>query len=138
MSRSDRGGWRGIGPGSRGFPGATRHRRRLRSLVRKQRGLTLVELMIVVTIIAIIAVVAMAVYQDIVKKSKLAADQAVVASLRSAVAIYYGRNNGLFPGSLGAVESLVTPAAVYNCAVSPLYDTGNGKITFTATLSDCP
>ncbi len=99
--------------------------------------MTLVELMIVVTIIAIIAAVAMAVYQDIVKKSRLAADQGIVSSLRSAVAIYYGRSNGMFPGSLGGVESLVTPAPIYNCSVIPTYDTSNGKITFTATLGDC-
>ena len=119
-------------PGGRPAAGRRRHR-----LLRRDRGLTLVELMIVVTIIAIIAAVAMAVYQDIIKKSRLAADQGVVSSLRSAVAIYYGRANGMFPGSLGAVESLVTPAPIYNCNVIPTYDSGNGKITFTATLGDC-
>ena len=113
-------------------------RRRLRFRKRDQRGLTLVELMIVVTIIAIIAAVAIAVYQDIVKKSKLAADQGIVASLRSAVAIYYGRSNGLFPATMASVETLVQPAPVYNCSVAPVYDTANGKITFTATLGDCP
>jgi type IV pilus assembly protein PilA len=106
--------------------------------MRGQRGLTLVELMIVVTIIAIIAAVAMAVYQDIVKKSKLAADQGVVSSLRSAVAIYYGRSNGLFPSTFGAVESLVQPAPVYNCTVPPTYDKNNGRIIFSATVADCP
>ena len=105
---------------------------------RDQRGLTLVELMIVVTIIAIIAAVAIAVYQDIVKKSKLAADQGIVSSLRSAVAIYYGRSNGLFPATMASVEALVQPAPVYNCTVPPTYDPANGKISFTATLSDCP
>jgi prepilin-type N-terminal cleavage/methylation domain-containing protein len=115
----------------------TGRRRRARGR-RDQRGLTLVELMIVVTIIAIIAAVAMAVYQDIIKKTKLAADQGVVASLRSAVAIYYGRSNGLFPGSMTAVELLVQPTPIYNCTVSPAYDKNNGKISFGATLSDCP
>ena len=123
-------------PGSRGLPGRIRRRRRSRK--RDQRGLTLVELMIVVTIIAIIAAVAVAVYQDIVKKSKLAADQGIVASLRSAVAIYYGRTNGTFPTAMASVEALVQPAPVYNCTVPPVYDAGNGKITFTATLNDCP
>lgn len=137
MNRSDsRGGRQGPGPGPRGFPAGNRRRRRF--LVREQGGLTLVELMIVVTIIAIIAAVAMAVYQDIVKKSKLAADQGIVSSLRSAVAMYYGRTNGTFPGTLGAVEALVSPVPVYNCTVLPVYDAANGKITFTATLSDCP
>ena len=111
---------------------------RRRSHKRDQRGLTLVELMIVVTIIAIIAAVAIAVYQDIVKKSKLAADQGVVSSLRSAVAIYYGRSNGQFPASMASVEALVQPAPVYNCSVPPVYDSTNGKISFSASLSDCP
>lgn len=136
MSERDREERGAMDPGSRGLRGMIRRRRRSRK--RDQRGLTLVELMIVVTIIAIIAAVAIAVYQDIVKKSKLAADQGTVASLRSAVAIYYGRTNGLFPATLGAVELLVVPAAVYNCTVPPVYDATNGKITFTAVVSDCP
>jgi prepilin-type N-terminal cleavage/methylation domain-containing protein len=136
VSERDREGMQATDPGPSRLRAGIRRQRR--SGTRDQRGLTLVELMIVVTIIAIIASVAMAVYQDIVKKSKLAADQGVVSSLRSAVAMYYGRTNGTFPGSMAAVEGLVQPAPVYNCAVSPTYDTGNGKITFTATVADCP
>ena len=136
MSEHDRGEGQVESPGSGGLREAIRRRRHSRK--RDQRGLTLVELMIVVTIIAIIAAVAIAVYQDIVKKSKLAADQGVVSSLRSAVAIYYGRSNGLFPASMTTVETLVQPTPIYNCAVPPVYDSANGKITFTATLSDCP
>ncbi|HEY7602383.1 MAG TPA: prepilin-type N-terminal cleavage/methylation domain-containing protein [Methylomirabilota bacterium] len=136
MSGSGHTGWWGTGPRFRGAPAANRRRRGF--LKRGQKGLTLVELMIVVTIIAIIAAVAIAVYQDIVKKSKLAADQGVVSSLRSAVAIYYGRSNGLFPATFGAVESLVQPAPVYNCTVPPTYDKNNGRISFSATIADCP
>ncbi|MGH7536338.1 MAG: prepilin-type N-terminal cleavage/methylation domain-containing protein [Gemmatimonadales bacterium] len=136
MSERDREESGATGTGPRGL-GATLRRWR-RSRKRDQRGLTLVELMIVVTIIAIIAAVAIAIYQDIVKKSKLAADQGIVSSLRSAVAIYYGRSNGLFPATMGSVELLVQPAPVYNCLVPPVYDSANGKITFTVTLGDCP
>ena len=112
---------------------------RRRSRKRDQRGLTLVELMIVVTIIAIIAAVAIAIYQDIVKKSKLAADQGIVSSLRSAVAIYYGKSNGLFPASMlgrGSVSS--SRRRCTTARVPPTYDPANGKITFTATIDDCP
>ena len=73
--------------------------------LRSQKGLTLVELMVVVAIIAIIAAVAITVFQDIQKKAKLAADQGNVAAMRSAVAIYYGKNNGIFPGRVAAVET---------------------------------
>jgi type IV pilus assembly protein PilA len=123
-------------PDFRRLPGMLRRRRTRKKL--DQRGLTLVELMIVATIIAIIAAVAVAVYQDLVKKSKLAADQGTVASLRSAVAIYYGRTNGMFPSSMTVVEGLVVPTPVYNCTVPPVYDPTTGSIIFTATLADCP
>jgi type IV pilus assembly protein PilA len=106
--------------------------------LRSQKGLTLVELMVVVAIIAIIAAVAITVFQDIQKKAKLAADQGNVAAMRSAVAIYYGKNNGIFPAAVGAVESLVTPAPTWQCGTQPTYTAGNGKVDFTAQVSDCP
>jgi prepilin-type N-terminal cleavage/methylation domain-containing protein len=106
--------------------------------LRSQKGLTLVELMVVVAIIAIIAAVAITVFQDIQKKAKLAADQGNVAAMRSAVAIYYGKNNGIFPPTVGSVEALVTPLPIWQCGTQPTYDTGNGKITFTASVTDCP
>jgi len=106
--------------------------------LRSQKGLTLVELMVVVAIIAIIAAVAITVFQDIQKKAKLAADQGNTAAMRSAVAIYYGKHNGLFPPSTAAVEGLVTPAPTWQCNTTPSYDTANGKVTFTAQVSDCP
>jgi len=105
--------------------------------LRSQKGLTLVELMVVVAIIAIIAAVAITVFQDIQKKAKLAADEGNVAAMRSAVAIYYGKKNGNFPVDLAAVESLVTPSPTWQCGVNPVYDTGNGKISFTATIGNC-
>ncbi len=111
--------------------------------LRSQKGVTLVELMVVVAIIAIIAAVAITVFQDIQKKAKLAADQANVASMRSAVAIYYGKKNGLFPTATGDVYSLVTPIitdASFHClgGNGPGYDVLNGKVTYTATIDDCP
>ena len=106
--------------------------------LRSQKGLTLVELMVVVAIIAIIAAVAITVFQDIQKKAKLAADQGNVAAMRSAVAIYYGKNNGIFPAAVAAVESLVTPAPTWQCGTQPTYTATNGKVDFTAQVSDCP
>jgi prepilin-type N-terminal cleavage/methylation domain-containing protein len=99
--------------------------------------MTLVELMVVVAVIAVIAAISMTVYLDIAKKSKLAADQGSVASMRSAVALYFGRHNGIFPQTLAEVYSLIGPAPVYNCSVTPDYDPDNGKITYTGTIADC-
>ena len=77
--------------------------------LRSERGVTLVELMVVVAIIAIIAAIAVALFQDLQKKAKLAADQGSVGAMRSSVALYYGKNNGLFPTDLTAVSTLTTP-----------------------------
>lgn len=105
--------------------------------LRNERGVTLVELMIVVAIMAIIAAIATSLYQDVQRKAKLAGDQGNVAALNSAVAIYYGTHNGTFPASLTAINALVVPAPVWNCGVTPVYNNTNGKITFTATVGDC-
>jgi type IV pilus assembly protein PilA len=105
--------------------------------LRSQKGLTLVELMVVVAVIAIIAAVAFTVFRDIQKKAKLAADQANVAAMQSAVDIYYGKH-GLFPTAETDIEALVTPPPQWQCGITPTYTVGNGKIDFSAQVSDCP
>ena len=77
--------------------------------IKNQRGVTLVELMVVVAIIAIIAAIAITLYQDVQKKARLAADQGTIAALRSASAIYYGKNDGAFPSG-GTLNTLVQPS----------------------------
>ena len=104
--------------------------------LRSERGVTLVELMVVVAIIAIIAAIAVTIFQDLQKKAKLGADQGSVGAMRSAVALYYGQTNGLFPQTTGKVNSLTTPQPVWNCG-TPTYDLANGKITYTFTIANC-
>ena len=100
--------------------------------MRNQRGVTLVELMVVVAIIAIIAAIAITLYQDVQKKARLAADQGTIAALRSASAIYYGKNDGTF-ATLATLSTLVQPAPpVFQCTGSSwAVDATNGKITYT-------
>ena len=105
--------------------------------LRSERGVTLVELMVVVAIIAIIAAIAVALFQDLQKKAKLAADQGSVGAMRSSVALYYGKNNGLFPADTTAVSTLTTPTPVWACG-TPTYTAANGKLAYTATIGDCP
>ena len=106
--------------------------------LRSQKGLTLVELMVVVAIIAIIAAVAITVFQDIQKKAKPAADHGNVAAMRSAVAIYYGKNNGIFPGAEGAVEGLVTPRRRGSAARSRPTSPRTARSTSPWQSADCP
>ena len=108
--------------------------------LRSERGVTLVELMVVVAIIAIIAAIAITLYQDVQKKAKLASDQGTVAALRSATAIYYGKNNGVFPTETHLTGALVVPTPAWQCTNTPhyTYTVANGRIDFTASVTDCP
>ncbi len=104
-----------------------------------QRGVTLVELMVVVAIIAIIAAIAITLYQDVQRKAKLAADEGVVAAMNSAIAIYYGKHNGNFPTSPGAYVSPSPPS--FQCTTSGFeytYDASTGLISVsTRVVESC-
>lgn len=97
-----------------------------------QRGVTLVELMVVVAIIAIIAAIAITLYQDVQRKAKLAADEGVVAAMNSAIAIYYGKHNGNFPDSPGSYVSPSPPT--FQCPAAGftyVYNPATGLISVT-------
>ena len=57
--------------------------------MKRKKGFTLLELMIVVAIIGLIATVAIAKYQDLVEKANLGVTLGNLASLRSSLSIYY-------------------------------------------------
>ena len=68
--------------------------------LKKSKGFTLIELMIVVAIIGILAAVAIPKFADLVNKSKEAAVKGTLGAVRSAVSIYYGDLEGSCPGNL--------------------------------------
>ena len=74
--------------------------------LKKSQGFTLIELMIVVAIIGILAAVAIPKFADLVTKSKEAALKGNIGSIRSAISIYYGDTEGVYPGNL--FEALTT------------------------------
>jgi type IV pilus assembly protein PilA len=107
--------------------------------LKNQRGVTLVELMVVVAIIAIIAAIALTLYQDVQKKARLAADQGTLAAIRSAIAIYYGNNDGVFPAAEPAGPPLLQAAPDWQCpGASHAYDPVTGVETYTPNdISAC-
>ncbi len=62
-----------------------------------KKGFTLIELMIVVAIIGILAAIAIPKFADLINKSKEGATKGALSSVRGALQIYYGDNEGVFP-----------------------------------------
>jgi prepilin-type N-terminal cleavage/methylation domain-containing protein len=92
--------------------------------------MTLIEIMIVVAIIAVIAGIALVSWQNAQKKARLAADLGTVASMRSAVSMYYGKRNGHFPPNSTVLQALILPdPPVFQCpGQGYTYDSSNGMI----------
>jgi len=67
---------------------------------KKEQGFTLIELMIVVAIIGILAALALPKFASLVEKSREAATKGNLNSMRSAISIYYGDTEGVYPGYL--------------------------------------
>ncbi len=68
--------------------------------LKKSKGFTLIELMIVVAIIGILAAVAIPKFADLVTKSKEAAVKGTLGAVRSAISIFYGDQEGTYAGNL--------------------------------------
>ncbi|XZG70508.1 type IV pilin protein [Chitinibacteraceae bacterium HSL-7] len=113
----------------------------------KQRGFTLIELMIVIAIISILAAIAIPAYSGYVERAQLTEAQSLLTDMRSRMEQYYNDNrsygytdgNGNCSKSAAGATSVVNFASAeakyftYSCAVS---DTGQGyTITATGALS---
>src|SRR5687768_3813539 len=63
----------------------------------KKKGFTLIELMIVVAIIGILAAIAIPKFADLIRKSNEGATKGNLGAIRSAMSIYYGDMEGIYP-----------------------------------------
>ena len=73
-------------------------------MTKGRKGFTLIELMIVVAIIGILAAIAIPKFADLVRKSNEGASKGNLGAVRSALSIYYGDNEGVYPtDSLGSL-----------------------------------
>src|SRR3989338_6867244 len=102
----------------------------------RQRGFTLIELMIVVAIIGILAAIAIPKFADMVKKSQEGRTRGNLAATRSALSIYYGDNDGAYP-----IDDLSSMVPKYLKAIAdsqvPAFSgfAGHAKTT-TVTVAD--
>jgi len=78
--------------------------------MKKAKGFTLIELMIVVAIIGILSAIAIPKFADLIRKSNEGATKGNLGAIRSAVSIYYGEQEGWYPSgaavNLGAVLTM--------------------------------
>lgn len=80
----------------------------------KQKGFTLIELMIVVAIVGILAAIAYPSYQESTAKSRRANAQAELMSLSSAMERYYTANNHYSNAAAGGADIGVPAGTLYS------------------------
>jgi len=99
-----------------------------------KKGFTLIELMIVVAIIGILAAVAIPKFADLINKSKEGATKGSLGAVRSAITVYYGDMEGVYPNdnlSQGFTPKYI--AAIPVAKVPPLAD--NAAVAAVASTS---
>ena len=68
--------------------------------MKNNKGFTLIELMIVVAIIGILAAVAIPKFTSMLEKAREGATQGNIGAIKSAISIYYGDKQGIWPSDL--------------------------------------
>ncbi|MCG7498164.1 pilin [Vibrio sp. Of7-15] len=95
--------------------------------MKKQKGFTLIELMIVVAVIGVLSAIAIPKYQEFAQKGAVSSGIATLSGLKTNIEDYMA-SNGSFPSTSSAVGAINSPIGMVDLdsAVS-----GGIKITFS-------
>jgi len=88
---------------------------------KSKKGFTLIELMIVVAIIGILAAIAIPKFAELIRKSSEGASKGNLGSLRSALSIYYGDMEGVYPVTVASLTSNGKYLSAIPAAKAPNY-----------------
>ncbi|MHB2026775.1 MAG: type II secretion system protein [Elusimicrobiota bacterium] len=99
-------------------------------------GFTLIELMIVVAIIGILAAIAIPKFADLIRESKEGATKGNLGSVRSALSIYYGDQQGIYPQQLYDLTLSSKYLSAVPLAKTPSYHSDSSAEVDASAVSD--
>ncbi len=99
-------------------------------------GFTLIELMIVVAIIGILAAIAIPKFAELIRKSSEGASKGNLGSIRSALSIYYGDMEGLYPSQMASLTVSGKYLATVPVSKAPNYHSDSSTAEEDAAPSD--
>ncbi|MFH2204138.1 MAG: prepilin-type N-terminal cleavage/methylation domain-containing protein [Elusimicrobiota bacterium] len=102
----------------------------------KNKGFTLIELMIVVAIIGILAAIAIPKFADLIRKSNEGNTKGNLGTLRSALSIYYGDQEGLYPNDPSALTTNGDYLDQFPTVKTPNYHPNTNAVAYGATGAD--
>lgn len=103
--------------------------------VARQRGVTLVELMIVITIVGILAVIAVPAYDSFQRKQVLAEGKHCLNTMQSRMEKFFTRNHG-YASTLTALGYTDLDAGAYICQIGDDASPDNGYRVTLVEMSD--
>ena len=99
-------------------------------------GFTLIELMIVVAIIGILAAIAIPKFASLIRKASEGASKGNLGAIRSALSIYYGDVEGVYPTTMENLTVGGKYISVVPVAKAPNYHSDSSGITNAAVPDD--
>jgi prepilin-type N-terminal cleavage/methylation domain-containing protein len=94
----------------------------------QRKGFTLVELAIVIAILGILAVVAIPKYQGMTDEARSAEARAQLGTARSAIAITYAKQKGVFPVLANGTLVDANGLSIFADGVMPSVDIGTSNL----------